>query len=186
MQNIIDTYLNKLSFLIQNLNRREIISVFNQIELCVERNKSIFIIGNGGSAATSSHMATDLMFSKNGKKIKIFSLSQNDTTITATGNDLDFDLIFSRQLESLAGQGDLLISISASGNSRNLLNAVDIAKNIGMTTIGILGFDGGQLLNLVDFSIHIKSEIGEYGPVEDLHLIVNHILKECLASSHLG
>jgi D-sedoheptulose 7-phosphate isomerase len=167
----------------RDLDRKQVINVLSQIELCAKNNKTIFIIGNGGSAATASHMATDLMFSKNKTRLKILSLSENNSIITATGNDIDFNSIFSRQLESLASEGDLLILISASGNSKNLIDAVICAKNMGMTTVGFLGFDGGKLLSLVDFSVYIKSEVGEYGPVEDMHLIVNHILKECLSSS---
>lgn len=141
-------------------------------------SKSIYIAGNGGSAANADHLATDLMFGTDLEinSFKTHSLNSNNSSITATANDVNFDSIFSRQLLHHGKEGDLLVVISASGNSSNLINATLEARNKGMETLGILGFDGGRLLALVDYAIHVKTKIGSYGISEDLHSMINHML----------
>ena len=112
----------------------------------------------------------------NRKLFKTLSLADNTSYITALANDYGYDKIFAYQLEQLLQKGDVLIAISASGNSQNLIEAVKYANGEGVTTIGMLGFDGGKLLPLCDYNIHVKTEIGEYGPVEDIHLFIDHII----------
>ena len=143
---------------------------------------TVFIAGNGGSAATASHMATDLMLGSQlvDPPLRVIALTDNQAIITATGNDLNFDQIFSRQLSRLAQPGDLLITVSASGNSPNILACIDIAKTMNLTTIGFTGFDGGELATMVDLLIHVPTRKGAYGPVEDVHLAVNHMITERL------
>ncbi len=151
----------------------------SNILLSKRQNKNaIFIIGNGGSSACAEHMSTDLMFGTNAANpsFKTFCLSSNSSSLTATGNDVNFNSIFSRQINNLGEKGDLLIVISASGNSENLISAAQEAKKIGMYTIGLLGFDGGKLIEMLDNFIHVKTSVGEYGVSEDVHLIVNHLL----------
>jgi D-sedoheptulose 7-phosphate isomerase len=142
----------------------------------------IFIAGNGGSAATASHMATDLMLGSQlvDPPLRVIALTDNQAIITATGNDLNFDQIFARQLSRLAQPGDLLITVSASGNSPNILACIDTAKAMNLTTIGITGFDGGKLATVVDLLVHVPTRKGAYGPVEDVHLAVNHMITEQL------
>lgn len=144
--------------------------------------RTVFIAGNGGSAATASHMATDLMLGSQlvDPPLRVIALTDNQAIITATGNDLNFDQIFSRQLSRLAQPGDLLITVSASGNSPNILACIDIAKTMNLTTIGFTGFDGGKLATVVDLLIHVPTRKGAYGPVEDVHLAVNHMITEWL------
>ena len=144
--------------------------------------RTVFIAGNGGSAATASHMATDLMLGSRlvDPPLRVIALTDNQAIITATGNDLNFDQIFSRQLSRLAQPGDLLITVSASGNSPNILACIDIAKSMNLTTIGFTGFDGGKLATVVDLLIHVPTRMGAYGPVEDVHLAVNHMITEQL------
>lgn len=155
--------------------------VLHQLAHCILENKNVWIAGNGGSASTAEHFETDLLFIKtkfsdSNLRIKANSLTSNTGAITAIANDVDFESIFSFQLSRKAEQGDILVVISASGNSANLLKAVEFAKNNGIKVIGILGFDGGKLLDLVDFPIHVKSDLGMYGPVEDLHLAICHFI----------
>ena len=147
-----------------------------------DEGHTVFIAGNGGSAATASHMATDLMLGSQlvDPPLRVIALTENQAIITATGNDLDFDQIFSRQLSRLAQPGDLLITVSASGNSPNILACIDIAKAMNLTTIGFTGFDGGKLATVVDLLIHVPTRKGAYGPVEDVHLAVNHMITEWL------
>ena len=143
---------------------------------------TVFVAGNGGSAATASHMATDLMLGSQlrNPSLRVISIVDNQAVITATGNDLGFEEIFARQLRSLARDGDILISVSASGNSPDIIRAAVVAKELGMLNIGLTGFTGGKLRDLVDICVHVPTRVGAYGPVEDVHLAVNHMITEAL------
>jgi D-sedoheptulose 7-phosphate isomerase len=146
---------------------------------CILSKNSIWILGNGGSASTAEHFETDLSFVRyNRKSLKInaAALTSNSALISAISNDIGFDKVFSHQLQRKASNGDVCIVISASGNSVNLINGVRVAKQMGLKSIGILGFDGGELASQVDFSILVKTEIGKYGPVEDAHLAICHAI----------
>ena len=147
-----------------------------------EAGRTVFIVGNGGSAATASHMATDLMLGSLlvDPPLRVIALTDNQAIITATGNDVDFVQVFARQLSRLAKPGDLLLVVSASGNSPNILVCVDTAKAMNLTTVGFTGFDGGKLATLVDLLVHVPTRTGAYGPVEDAHLAVNHMITEQL------
>ena len=155
---------------------------------CISNENSIWILGNGGSASTAEHFETDLSFVRYDKKtlkINASALTSNSSLITAISNDIGFEKIFSHQLQRKASKGDLCIVISASGNSLNLINGVKVAKLMGLTSIGLLGFDGGELAGQVDFSIVVKTEIGKYGPVEDAHLAICHAISQELLN-HLN
>ena len=146
---------------------------------CISSKNSIWILGNGGSASTAEHFETDLSFVRyNRKSLKInaAALTSNSALISAISNDIGFDKVFSHQLQRKASIDDVCIVISASGNSVNLINGVRVAKQMGLKSIGILGFDGGELASQVDFSIVVKTEIGKYGPVEDAHLAICHAI----------
>lgn len=172
-------YSKYLSKLLGNLDFKAVEKVANLIIRQSGRGKTIYIIGNGGSASTASHFATDLMHcSLIGHRpiIRAISLSDNTSLITAIGNDKGYEQIFSKQLERVADKGDILMAISASGNSRNLIEAFKRAKNMGMTTVALLGFDGGKMLKLADHVIHVRTPMGEYGPVEDTHLFLDHMI----------
>jgi D-sedoheptulose 7-phosphate isomerase len=150
----------------------------------IYEEKSIWIIGNGGSASTAEHFETDLSYVKFGKnfpKVRAHSLTANSSLLSAIGNDIGFENIFSHQLQRKAIEGDLCIIISASGNSLNLLNAARYASQNRIETIGLIGFDGGELIHLVNRIIHVQSEIGEYGKVEDVHLSICHLISEIVA-----
>jgi D-sedoheptulose 7-phosphate isomerase len=142
----------------------------------------IYVIGNGGSASTSSHIVTDLGVGSLGKQnpIRAISLTDNSSVITATANDYSYAQIFERQIRLLCQEGDLVLAISASGNSVNLISAVKIAKELGCITVGMTGFDGGLLKKIVDISVHIQTAIGDYGPAEDLHMMFGHSITELI------
>jgi D-sedoheptulose 7-phosphate isomerase len=144
----------------------------------VESKGKIWIIGNGGSAATASHFATDLSRCSNsvGEPVHAISLCDNSSLITAIGNDFGFDSVFSRQLSKAAISGDLLIVISASGNSKNLLKAMEWAKGNGIKTLALTGFDGGKAKILADSSLHVPTTSGDYGVAEHAHSILCHFL----------
>ncbi len=143
----------------------------------VLKGSNIWLMGNGGSASTSDHFATDLAFIKAPEiknRIGVFSLCSNTSLLTAIANDIGFENVFAHQLKRLAIKGDICVFISASGNSKNLLTALDVANEIGLTTIGFLGFDGGTLAEIVDYAIVVETPQGAYGPVEDVHLSLCH------------
>ena len=144
--------------------------------------KQIFILGNGGSASTASHFACDLgkgTINGNGKRFRALSLTDNISLMTAWANDSSYNDVFKEQLENLLNPGDIVIGISASGNSKNVLNAMEYARVTGCITIGFAGFGGGRLAGMVDECITVESD--KYGPVEDVHLVLEHIISNCIA-----
>jgi D-sedoheptulose 7-phosphate isomerase len=177
-----ESYKNGIKSALSSLNEDSIVKVSEILLLTREKKSRIFLAGNGGSASTASHLATDLMFSSKlvNPGLKVMNLTDNSAMLTATGNDLGYENTFSRQLTNLGDSGDVMILISASGNSPNLLQCVDFCKAKGIHIIGFTGFDGGALLKLVDTAIHIPTPIGSYGIVEDMHMMVGHIITEKL------
>lgn len=181
-------YLANLSEIFSRLSLDEIAGVIEVIESAHEAGKQIFIIGNGGSAATASHMMSDLNKSTIGHKgdaewprFRAMALNDNVSMMTAWSNDTDFSQVFSGPLRNFATSGDVLVAISASGNSPNILSAVKVAKELGVKVIGLTGFGGGKLKQLADVSFDVPSN--EYGPVEDVHMILDHILTSYLYKS---
>ena len=176
-------YLRVFERLLHSLDLAAIERITQAMHDARSRGATIYIAGNGGSAATASHWVNDL-----GKATKIagrppmrvMSLSDNISWLTALANDEGYDRIFSGQLENFAQKGDLLIVISASGNSPNLLQAVELAKQRGVRTMGFLGFDGGALKSEVDDCLWLPTEKGAYGVVESGHALVCHLLTACL------
>ncbi len=174
-------YLDRLNLTIGSLPLESLDSIVNTIHKTYLNRKQIFIIGNGGSASTASHMMNDLnkgTLGHNGDapwpRFRAIALTDNISLITAWANDADYKLIYSEPLRNLAEPGDLLIAISASGNSPNIVQAVSTAKELGVTVIGLSGFGGGKLLEMADACFVVPSK--EYGPVEDIHMILDHII----------
>lgn len=146
-----------------------------------ENNGTIFITGNGGSAANAFHWACDLnkgtlnnFYDPAHKRLRVVSLTDNIATITALTNDLSFDQVFSQQLRNLVRRGDLLISITGSGKSKNIIRAIELAKNFGAYVFSVLGFDGSEAIHISDDSIVVPSR--NYRIIEDIHLTIGHIL----------
>ena len=174
-------YFSYLYKVLSNINDSEIDNLVELLDLARNQNKNIFIIGNGGSSSTASTMANDLGFdivkkTNTNNPFKFISLVDNNSVLTAISNDIGYENVFLSQLKIHFCEGDYIIAISASGNSPNILKAVNFAKSNKGTVIGFIGFDGGKLNELCDCKIHIATNPGEYGPVEDAHLIINHIL----------
>ncbi len=181
-------YIGHLNSAIESVDANEIDKLVYSLEKARKGGNTIFLIGNGGSATTASSMANDLGFdiikkTKTKKPFKFLSLTDNNSVVTAIANDVGYDEIFLNQLKIHFRKGDQLIAISASGNSPNILKAVKWFKNQKGKVISFLGFDGGKLLNLSDIVLHVKTQKGEYGPVEDAHLIINHILAHWFQST---
>ncbi|MBF0183178.1 MAG: SIS domain-containing protein [Magnetococcales bacterium] len=171
-------YFNYLATLCSRMDAQAIGQFITLLLQARERGARIFFIGNGGSAATASHFANDISIGSRSRErpFRAISLADNTSIITAIGNDFGYEQIFLRQLETQMEEGDLLVAISASGNSPNVLLAVEYARQRGNSTIGLTGFDGGRLRQMVDLSLHVPTLPGEYGPVEDLHMIFDHLV----------
>lgn len=142
---------------------------------CLDKEKFIYVIGNGGSASTASHFACDLTT----HGYRAISLTDNNAVITRIGNDFGYDNIFIEQLKLYFKAGDVLVAISASGNSPNLLRAVEYANTLG-TTVAIVGFDGGRLANMCNIVVHTRTNNGDYEGAEDRHLEVCHAVAKRL------
>ena len=180
-----DSYVNTVIRALDDLDVGAVKTVATMLRAVRARGSTILVAGNGGSAATASHMVTDLMFGRGLPEpgLRVVGLIDNQSVVTATGNDVSFDEVFARQVRRLGRPGDLLVLISASGNSTNVIRAAEEARLLGVTVVALTGFDGGQLLDLSDIAIHVPTESGAYGPVEDAHLVVCHMLVHLLAVS---
>ncbi len=179
MQTHITGYIEELRAAIDALPRERLAAMGEMLFRAYRNGKQVFTVGNGGSASTASHMAADLgknTIGPNMRRFRILSLNDNAAIVTALANDLGYEHIFSEQLVNLIRPGDLLVAISASGNSPNVLRAMRYAREQCAEVIGILGFDGGRSVELADLAVIVP--VAHYGVVEDVHLIINHILVE--------
>ena len=169
-----DEYLEYLTALIAQLDRSAI-SQFADLLLESRENKTTtFFLGNGGSASTATHFVNDVSLGSRQfeKPFRAISLCDNQAVITAIANDDGYENIFLQQLQTLATAGDTIVCISASGNSKNLIKAIKYARENNIYVVGLTAFDGGYLKENCDLNIHVPTKIGEYGPAEDLHMVI--------------
>ena len=179
-------YLQKLKVLIDRIDLDGIENIVEAIKQTVKNKSRIYVIGNGGSSAIASHMVNDLGTGLRRRDVinfDIISLADNTPVGTAIANDIGYENIFYMQLKGLMKKDDVIIAISSSGNSPNIIKAVEYARKVGATVIGCTGFDGGKLKILSDISFHIETPKGEYGLVEDIHTILDHLLHSYLLST---
>jgi D-sedoheptulose 7-phosphate isomerase len=171
-------YFNYLNQVFSKINIKEIVSLINILIDARQRGAHIFFMGNGGSASTASHFANDIAIGTRSwdKPFRATSLTDNQSMVTAIANDDGYKNIFIQQLQVLMARGDVVVAISASGNSENILRAVEHANNCGGVTVGITAFDGGKLQKEVQHYVHIPTKKGEYGPAEDSHMAINHLV----------
>ena len=176
------SYIQYLTSVLNNISLTDIEKFVEVLLEARERESSIFFIGNGGSAATASHFANDIAIGTRTyeKPFRAISLCDNQAVITAIANDDGYEKIFSQQLQVLLKKQDVVVAISASGNSPNLLDAIDTAKKMNTITVGISAFDGGKMKEMVDVSLHVPTEKGEYGPAEDAHMVLDHLVSSYL------
>lgn len=180
-------YLGRLRAALDSLPVDAVEEIVHRLYAAYREGRKVLIVGNGGSAATASHMACDLAKNVFGQfpgdatptgRFKVLSLTDNIPLMTAWANDAGYDRIFVEQVRTFTDPGDVLIAISGSGNSPNVVEAVKLARRLGAETIGILGFKGGKLKDLVDRAVIVSSD--DYGPIEDLHMALDHIVTTCL------
>ena len=159
--------------------------IIDSLFSCIQAGNRIWIIGNGGSASTANHFETDLAYVRNNEDphvIRATSLCANSSVLTAIGNDIGFEHVFSHQLMRQAKAGDVCLAISASGRSPNLLEAFEFCTRSSVTKLALLGFDGGDLLIMSDAYLLTPTELGLYGPVEDVQLSICHLIAAELKS----
>jgi len=175
------SYLTELRDIFTKVNTKEFEDFIEELIGAYERQSHIFICGNGGSACTSSHFTSDInkgvSYGKD-KRFKIICLNDNIPIMLAYANDISYDEVFVEQLKNFLKHGDLVIGVSGSGNSNNVLKAIEYANKNGGKTFGICGFEGGRLKNIAQKSIVINSN--DIQKVEDLHLIVFHCAMQYL------
>ncbi len=183
MKNSIDKYFDRLKSAIDALDRQEL-DYFIQILLKARDNdKHIYIMGNGGSAATASHFVCDFnkgMSYQQDKKFKMICLNDNVATMLAYSNDVGYEDVFVEQLRNFLKKDDVVIGISGSGNSKNILKAVDYANSVGAVTIGLTGFNGGELKKKASMSVN--ANIDDMQISEDIHMMICHMIYNILMS----
>jgi|TARA_B110000263_G_C15115882_1_gene422000 D-sedoheptulose 7-phosphate isomerase len=158
----------------------DIESVIQQCKRVLDSNNKFMFCGNGGSAADSQHLAAEFTgrFLKKVQPLPAIALTTDTSALTAIGNDFSFEEVFSRQVSALGHKGDLLFAISTSGNSKNIIRAVNIAKEEGIFTVAFIGYDGGELGKIADLSIIIDSSFT--ARIQEMHILVGHIICEAL------
>lgn len=180
-------YITALQEMISKINVADINHVAGILLSAYESGKSIYIFGNGGSGTTASHMTGDFIKGVSyglDKKFRMICLNDNYTTMTAFANDISYDLVFVEPLKNFLQEGDVVIGLSGSGNSRNVVLALEYAKEKNVTVIGFCGYKGGRVKELSDVSVHIPIDSMEVS--EDLHLSVLHMIKNIIIAKLHG
>lgn len=183
-KNFINEYIDSIIDVLDSLRKNQMDSLLETIKMLREARegeKTVFIMGNGGSAATSSHFVSDLAkgtIVEGKKRFRTIALTDNIPLMTAWANDSDYSDIFVEQLRNLLSPGDVVIGISGSGNSRNVLKGVEYAREHGAKTIGFVGFDGGRLKDMVD--VYILADINYMQKAEDVHMLLEHMLTSAI------
>ena len=172
-------YLTRLKLILDSIDADVISDIVDLLEQTIVNKSRIYIIGNGGSSATASHMVNDLgagLRRRNIINFDVVSLGDNSPVVTAIANDIGYENIFYMQMKGLINPADIVIAISCSGDSPNIVKSVDYAKDLGCKIIGVTGFNGGYLRTMSDISFHVDVPKNEYGLVEDTHMILDHII----------
>lgn len=173
----IKQYIDLEISVLKKLDTAEINVLMNALEKTRKCGATVYVMGNGGSGATASHMVND--FNKGvseyiDQKFRFVCLNDNISTLTAVANDIGYDAVFSFQLQGKVSAQDLVIGISGSGNSKNVLNAIELAKSAGATTVGLTGYEGGALRKMVDIPVHIS--VMSMQVTEDMHMVLDHLM----------
>lgn len=184
VKNYLTDYTERLSAILDQIDAERLSEIVTAFIDAFKSGNSIYVVGNGGSAATASHMQADFRFFVryfSTFRPKIIALTDNVPMITAIGNDNNFDDVFVEQMKGQFNAGDILLAISASGNSPNLVKAAEYANDLGGTSIAFVGFLGGKLNEICKLPLYTPNPKGDYGPIEDVHMILNHIMVNFLA-----
>jgi len=174
-------YSEKLKELLSSFDWTVVQELANDIDVCWKEKRRVFFCGNGGSAGNAIHLANDFLYGiakRTGGGLRVLSLSDNPAVISCLANDLGYEYIFSEQLAVQANQGDLLIALSGSGNSPNIIRVIEQARIMNVKSYAILGFTGGKSKDIADVAIHFPIE--DMQIAEDMQVIVGHMLMQWL------
>lgn len=176
-------YLDYLGEVLCKLDEHEIARFVAELLRTRDSGSRIYFLGNGGSAATASHFVNDIAIGSRSweRPFRAVSLSDNHAVLTSIANDFGYERVFAQQLQGHLHPDDLVVAISVSGNSPNVLAAVEYARSCGVCVVALTGFDGGRLRDLADVVVHVPTNPGEYGPAEDAHMIVDHLVGAYIA-----
>lgn len=172
-----EKYINSLSVSLEKIDYQTLDALENKLVDCYSNKRNIFICGNGGSAANANHITNDFVYGVKmtlGDGFKFYSLCANESVTTCLANDIGYENIFSHQINLYGKKNDLLIILSGSGNSENVINAIKCANNNQINTFGIIGYDGGECIKILEKTIHIP--INDMQISEDIQLILFHML----------
>jgi D-sedoheptulose 7-phosphate isomerase len=184
LTDFLDSYKLRLFNLIDSIDIEMLEAIIKSMITAFKNGNTMYVIGNGGSAATASHIQADFRFFVRyftNFRPKVVALTDNVPLMTAISNDHSYDDVFVEQMKGMFNEGDLLLAISASGNSPNVVKAVEYAKELGGKTIAFCGFTGGKLKEISDMPLYTPNADKDYGPIEDLHMILDHILVNYLS-----
>lgn len=179
----VDGYVQHVRSLLAAIEPGVIARFIDILSAARTREATVFVLGNGGSAATASHFSNDLLALTGRPALRVWCLSDSAPVLTARANDCGFDQVFVRQLDGRVRAGDVVVAISSSGSSQNVLLAVDLARACGATTVGLCGFSGGALAHRCDHVVLVATQAGEYGPVEGVHAVLCHVVANHLMLS---
>lgn len=177
MSSFIEAYRDQLVGLLASLDLAKIETVIELLKRARDEERAIFVFGNGGSAATASHFVVDMVKGaslESEKRFRIMALTDQVPTITAYANDIGYEVVFEQHLRNFARPGDVVLAISGSGNSPNVLRAVEYANSIGCVTIGFSGFQGGHLAPMVQHALVVPAN--HMGRIEDCHMLACHLI----------
>ena len=187
MKDYIKNFSDNTISALKNLPDEEIAKALNILQAVYERDGRIYIFGNGGSLALATHWVSDFNktvfghsgeLEKHAKRFQAIRVPTTEEELTAWANDVGYDMVFAGPLQNYLQDSDVVIAISSSGNSPNVINAVELAKKRHVPVIGLSGFDGGRLNKLADAKILVKTEKGEYGIVESIHGAILHLMTQ--------
>jgi D-sedoheptulose 7-phosphate isomerase len=183
----VEQHFSQVSVALSQIPSESVEEIVQAIVLAHAGGRHIYILGNGGSASTATHFACDLSKATlvaGRSRLKVTSLGDNVALLTAWANDTSYDRVFAEPLMNLLEPDDIVIAISASGNSANVVEAIKVASQLGALTIGLVGFDGGRLKGMVDIQVQVRSH--DYGVVEDCHLVLQHAITESVKATLLA
>lgn len=185
MKSIISDYLTQLQAVLANLDQNEIVAVADVLKNARNSGNQIFIFGNGGSGSTATHFACDInkgVSYNREQRFKVICLNDNIPTLLAYSNDVGYDVVFAEQLKNFVKEGDVVIGISGSGNSVNVLKAMEVAKSQHAIIVGITGFNGGKLKQIADYSVN--ANVNDMQLSEDVHMAWVHIMMKCFENEN--
>ncbi|SEI51960.1 D-sedoheptulose 7-phosphate isomerase [Dyadobacter koreensis] len=180
-ENFVTNYIEELKETLDNLDKQEIVKFASILEQARQNGNKVFIFGNGGSGSTATHFACDINKGASlgkEKRHKIIALTDNIPIMLAYSNDMSYDDVFVEQLKNFIETGDVVVGISGSGNSKNIIKAIEFANGQGNTTVGITGFDGGKLKKLATYSVNANRNDMQIS--EDIHMILVHLMMKIL------